>query len=278
MSLTRDAIQELQRLALAAAEPTAVPAVAPGEPDPIVVVDEGGFQKVHTLPRLQYPVRIDQHVALHDVKSFTDYLARFGTSDTAIFFSETDKRFLAVLDYHSNPGAARWCEHQAEFTVRTTPEWDAWMGSNRKTFGQVEFATFVEDNLPDIVNPAGAELLEITRTLEAKKDVTYSSALRLNNGSFRVNFDEVIKGTANTQGGSIEIPEQFTLQFAVVKGGSVFQFPARFKYRLKDRALYLWYEIIRPYKVIEQALNEAIAQIEESTHITIRKGVPALSD
>ncbi|MCL5742987.1 MAG: YfdQ family protein, partial [Acidobacteria bacterium] len=160
---------------------------------------------------------------------------------------------------------------------RTTPEWDTWFAKNQKAFGQVEFAEFLEDNLIDVAEPTGADLLEITRTLEAKKDVAYSSAIKLNNGSVRINYDEVIKGTANTQAGVIEIPEQFTLQIQVIRGGSQFRFPARFKYRLKDRALLLWYEIVRPHKILEQALDETVAAIREGTGIPIRKGVATLT-
>jgi len=272
--LNREAIEKLEEMAQAIAAPNVPPASTATGPEPYILVPDG--YKAERLGVDMQPHWIGQRVALHDAKSFIDYVARFATESTAIFFNEEPREFTAILDYHNKPEEPRWCDHRATFAAQVTPEWATWFGSNKKVFSQVDFATFLEDNLIDVVDPAGADLLEITRTLEAKKDVSYSSAIRLGNGSVRINYDEQIKGSANTQAGNIEIPEQFTLQLQVIKGGSTFQFPARFKYRLKDRALVLWYEIIRSHKIVEQALNEAVAFIQESAKVTIRKGAPAL--
>ena len=279
-TLDREAIEKFEELVQAIQDPK-VPEADPRKPAPFLVIPKDW--KV-ALPEIaSFPARVVQALTLQDAASFGGYVQGFATPTTAVFLDEPNKKFVAVLDYHDVPrddvkagDQARWCNHVASYTAETTPEWDTWHGHNKKLFGQVEFAEFLEDNLPDVAEPSGASLLEITRTLEAKKDVTYSSLVRLNNGSVRLNYDEVIKGTANTQAGVIEIPEQFVLQLQVIKGGSAFRFPARFKYRLKDRAMCIWYEIVRPHKVLEQALLEAVALIQDTTGVTIRKGVVTL--
>jgi uncharacterized protein YfdQ (DUF2303 family) len=274
------AINAIKQLVQAIQEPKVPESVGPEQGDPVIVVPCGWEPQVLSVPAK--PRRIAQQVALHDAAGFSAYVGEFYTETSAIFFDEDKKTFTGILDYHGGGGGAaasarpEWCDHVATFVAQTTPEWDTWFGKNKKGFGQVEFAEFLEDNLVDVVEPAGASLLEITRTLEAKKDVSYSSAIRLNNGSVRINYDEVVKGSANTQAGSMEIPEQFTLQFQVIRGGSAFRFPARFKYRLKDRVLILWFEIVRPHKILQQALDETIFAIGEATGIPIRKGVAAL--
>lgn len=274
------AIEKIEELVQSIQEPVVPPAASATKPDAFILVPAGWETKKLEVP--EKPRRIAQQIELHDAGSFAGYVKEFKTDTTAVLLNEDTRKFTSILDYHGgiagDGGKQRpeWCDHVATFVARTTPEWDTWFGSNRKAFGQVEFATFLEDNLIDVADPVGAELLEITRTLEAKKDVSYSSAIRLNNGSVRINYDEQIKGTANTQAGTIEIPEQFTLQIQVIRGGSVYRFPARFKYRLKERALVLWYEIVRPHKILEQALAETVAAIQEGTGVTIRKGVAAL--
>jgi uncharacterized protein YfdQ (DUF2303 family) len=278
--ITGDAVEKVQELTQAIQSPV-VPPYDPKKPGPFVITPEGWKLQYPEIPA--FPSRIAQQVTMHNAGSFSAYVKEFAEESTAIFFDEDKRTFTAILDYHlggnghEDAEAPRWCDHVATFVARTSPEWDAWIGRNMKAFGQVEFAEFLEDNLIDVIEPAGADLLEITRTLEAKKDVAYSSAIRLQNGSVRINYDEVIKGTANTQAGVIEIPEQFTLQMEVIRGGSQYRFPARFKYRLKERALILWYEIVRPHKILEQALNETLAAIQDGTGLTIRKGVAVLS-
>jgi len=275
-----EAIERIEELVQAIQQPVVPPAASARNPLPFVIAPDGWGLKYPEIPA--FPSRIAQQVALHSAQSFGTYVKEFAEESTAIFLDEDKRTFTAILDYHGGGNgkgddeAPRWCEHVATFLARTTPEWDTWFGRNQKAFGQVEFAEFLEDNLIDVAEPAGADLLEITRTLEAKKDVAYSSAIRLHNGSVRINYDEVIKGTANTQAGIIEIPEQFTLQIQVIRGGSQFRFPVRFKYRLKDRALVLWYEIVRPHKILEQAMDETVAAIQEVAGLTIRKGIVTL--
>jgi uncharacterized protein YfdQ (DUF2303 family) len=275
-----EAIEKIEELVQAVQEPVVPPAATAKGADPFVVVPGGWELKYPAVP--EFPRRIAQRVELHDATSFSAYVKEFAQESATVFFDEEKRTFLAILDYHGGgSGTAsgekpRWCDHVATFVARTTPEWDLWSGRNQKPFGQVEFATFLEDNMLEVVEPAGAELLEIARTLETKQDVAYSSGIRLDNGAARIHYDEVIKGTANTQAGIVEIPTQFTLQMQVIRGGSAFRFPARLKYRIKDRALILWYEIVRPHKILEQALNETVAAIQEATGLTIRKGVATL--
>ena len=272
-------IQQIRQMAQAI-QTAVIPPYDPRKPGAYVMVPEGYEIQYPEAP--DNPARIVQTVALEDAQGFSSYVKEFARDSTAIFLDDDDRKFTAILDYHkgghgdAEAEMPEWCDHVATFMARTTPEWETWSGHNQKAFGQVEFAEFIEDNLLDVVEPAGADLLEITRTLEAKKDVAYSSAIKLQNGSVRINYDEQIKGTANTQAGVIEIPQQFTLQIQILRGGSAFRFPARFKYRLKDRSLYLWYEIIRPHKLMESAMEEAVKSIEEGTGLKIRKGVASL--
>ena len=73
------------------------------------------------------------------------------------------------------------------------------------------------------------------------------------------------------------IPEVFTLQMQVIRGGSTIKSPVRFKYRLKDRQMLAWYEIVRPHKLLEAALSETVVSIMEQTGLTLRKGAADLA-
>src|SRR5580700_2862412 len=99
------------------------------------------------LPR---PLRVKQHLALQDTDSFIAYVNDFKTpGGTRVFFNGVSESFSAVLDYHDSPDEAAWCGHQADFKPRRSIEFTTWMGSDRKTMTQVDFARFLEENLPD---------------------------------------------------------------------------------------------------------------------------------
>ena len=132
------------------------------------------------------PLRVRQKVELHDAASFIDYVQEFGDHEVSrIFFDQEHEVFQIIIDYHEGNGMPGWCNHIAGFTARRSVEFTTWMGQNRKQMTQVDFARFLEDNIPDIVEPNSADLLQVALTFEAKKSVEFSSGVRLNNGQIQ---------------------------------------------------------------------------------------------
>ena len=177
---------------------------------------------------------------------------------------------MAILDYHKHSEEPSWCAHTATFHPHRSVEFTTWMENNRKQMTQVEFARFLEDNLPDIVEPASADLLAVALTFEAKKSVEFSSGVRLNNGQIQFAYDEVVRGTA--QKGTIEIPEQFVLGIAIHVNGPAYRIPVRLRWRLQEGKVVFWYEIVRPHRFIEDALKEMRERVEKETAIPILAG------
>jgi uncharacterized protein YfdQ (DUF2303 family) len=220
------------------------------------------------LPR---PLRIEQQVALHDADSFIAYVNEFKSSATHIFFNAQAEEFTAILDYHEGTGAPAWCDHAAVFQPRRSVEFTTWLDQNRKQMTQVEFARFLEENLPDIVEPSSAELLQVALTFEAKKSVEFSSGVRLNNGQIQFQYDEVVRGTA--QKGTMEVPEVFTIGVSIHMNGPAYRIPVRLRWRLHEGKVAFWYEVVRPHKYIEDALKEIRDRITEKTSLALLAGV-----
>jgi len=219
------------------------------------------------LPR---PLRIAQNVLLHDADSLIAYVKEYAKPGTHIFFDAPQEQFVAVLDYHEKPETPNWCEHTAVFHPRRSVEFTTWMNQNRKPLTQVEFARFLEENLPDIVEPNSAELLQVALTFEAKKSVEFSSGMRLANGQLQFAYDELVRGTA--QKGTIEIPEQFTLGIAIHVNGPAYRIPVRLRWRLQEGKVSFWYEMVRPHRFIEDALKEIRERVAKETGIQILAG------
>ena len=220
------------------------------------------------LPR---PLRIEQNILLHDADSFIAYVNAFRQDDqTRIFFDGGDGAFMAVFDYHKFSEEPAWCEHTALFKPRRSVEFEVWMGMNRKQMTQVDFARFLEENMPDVVEPNSAELLQVALTFEAKKSVEFSSGVRLNNGQIQFQYDEVVRGTA--QKGTIEIPEQFILGISIHVNGPAYRIPVRLRWRLQEGKVVFWYEVVRPHRFIDDALKEMRERVAKETEVPILAG------
>ncbi len=242
------------------------------ESKPFVVFDGKVVDLEHLLAT---PIRKRETAHLHTVDSFCAYVNRHAHEGAAVvFFDENHSTFNAVLNYHplSHDGYADWCDHRALYTMPASAEWKTWMGSNNRGKRPADFAQFVEDNLPDIIEPEGAKLLDMVKTLQAKRSVNFESAVRLDNGATEFVYLEDIKGTVTK--GKVDIPTEFTIGIPPYRGEAPFKIVARLRYRIADdKKLVLWFDLVRPHKVIEQVQREVGARIAEATKLPMFAGV-----
>jgi uncharacterized protein YfdQ (DUF2303 family) len=219
---------------------------------------------------LEAPRRIKQAVTCFDVPSFITYVSRFLGAGTTLFSDIRQLRCLAILDYHgpSVPGVPEphWCEHRATLQLRHTPEWLTWFNASGMAKTQTDFATFIEDNLPDIAEPAGATVLEIVRQLEVRKSVSFSGAVRLDNGQHQLSYQEDVQGSSAK--GSLTIPETFTLGLEPFDGSAKYRITARLRYRMAEGKIALWIDLLRPQDVLDSAWEDVQKQIIAGTSLT----------
>jgi uncharacterized protein YfdQ (DUF2303 family) len=247
--------------AFAAGEATVPLHQLPHKTSAPVVAVRAGYNLVPIAEYLDRPARVQQTVTLHQPASFSAYVNAFKDADTLITADLQAKSLTAILDYHkAGADEPRWGSHKAVYECRHTVEWNTWMAINKKPFDQADLAQFIEDNLPDIATPAGAVILEMTKTLEVKKNVEFSSAVRLDNGQVQAIYVEDVKGTSEK--GSLQLVDRFTLALAPFEGSPKYALEARLRYRLADGQLMLWLDLVRPHKVIEDAFTQIVKGIE----------------
>lgn len=237
-----------------------------------------GYQVVSASDELlEEPWRLKQSVTVFDPKSFTDYFTDYCNSDSRVFVDTQAPTIVGVLDYHRQAAGdikdplPDWGQHRVTYRFRPTKEWTTWTAMDRKPVKQVEFARFIEDNLVDIASPAHADMLQVSRTMEAKKNVNFSSGVRLQNGEVQLTYQEEIRGTAAS--GTIEIPEIFTIRIAPFEGSDLYTVECRFRYQIIENSLQLRYEMIRPHKIIEHAVNTVVEKIRGGLSNPITYGV-----
>ena len=216
-------------------------------------------QKVEDLERLlPHPVRKRNTVSIDRADSFIRYVkAHQITGATAIYQGSTsagDLQFKAIIDDHEtgDKGQANWQQHKVYFTPKLSREWCIWNKSNECDISQEQFAQFIERNMPDIADPAGSTLLEIVRTLESKKNVNFRSGIRLDNGDFSIQYEETSTAKAGEKG-TLDIPQTIILSIPVYEGGAPYAIEARFRYRINEGRLRMWYELVRIQDIRDHA-------------------------
>lgn len=245
-----------------------------------------GYQ-VEELPFKPLPDRSIASVKLRDAASFVHYFKNHKQGYSSIYATLEPAKFLAVFDdfFHaSTPTAtadgtlnmtlltdeqANWREFRAEFSPPASREWLLWNKTHNVKLTQLQFAEFLQDNLPDVIKPTGAELYELALNFESTQSGVFSTSQRLQDGSsaFTYTAENNIKGT-------LQLPEFITLNIPVFENTAPRELQARLRYRAKDGALTLWFELVRPHKVLEAAFRETWEKIATETGITILLGTP----
>lgn len=242
---------------------------------PFVVVPAG--HEVKTLALEACPPRPKGTVKLRDATSFIDYVNRHKGVDAMIYATLDPARFLAVLNDHfpisvtpAEGCLVGWKDWRADFTVPASREWDLWHKANRKDMSQLSFAEFIEDNLPDIIDPSGDALMRLVLNFEATKSSAFKGAHRLQDGSTQVQWLDEVSGN-----GSATIPAAIRLRIPVFENDVLYEVEARFKYRISgDGKLALRYELVRPHKVLEAAFKRVWDDIVSGTQLKPLLGAP----
>lgn len=217
------------------------------------------------------PIRARANVTAHETDAFIQYFNKFKNADSAIFGDQINTSVWGIIDYHSKDKPA-FREHKLSYVAPLSIEWKTWLGDNKKPVAQSSFAQFIEDNLVNVRSPAAADMLEISRSLQANKSVVFSSSTRLQDGTSQFTYSETIDGA--TARGTIKVPDDFTLGIPVFRGGVLYEVRARLRYRINDGKLLMWYDLYRPDLIIQDAFKEVLAKIGAGTGTEIWLGAP----
>lgn len=230
--------------------------------------------RVHDLARtLPTPPRPTGKTEVHDAESFAALVLMHRSPNTMVFRSVDPPQFSAVFNANTEAGPG-WGDHGVVYNCPLSPEWRTWIAANKRSMPQAEFAQFIEDNLPDIAGQDGGLMLEVSRTLQAKRKVNFASAIRLDNGQHQFTYEETTAGSAGARG-QLAVPEVFTLGLRVFIGGPAYAVPARLRYRIADGgALAMWFDLLRPHKVLEDAAEQLRLEIEGKLGMPMIHGAP----
>lgn len=267
---TADAVKSLLEAGagLAKAQPNPSP-----HGNPYVMIPPGW--DVHDLETPYQPRRPVANAHLGDVTSFCAYWSLHRQSASRIYATLTPPKFISVLDDFVPTGGddadchAPWREFRARFEPAYSAEWTAWKTRNKNPMSQLQFAEFLQDNLPDVAEPDGATLLEMALNFESSQTGSFVASQRLQDGSHNLQWK-----ADNNASGTVQLPQMLTLRVPVFDADEPMPISARLRYRVTDGKLALWYELVRPHKAEEAALREMWQRIEAAAGTRILLGRP----
>lgn len=240
-----------------------------------------GWKLEDTERLMQVPRRKKASVALADEEGFVAYLKRHGSLASCTIWCDASYQqgkvgYTAIVnDHDAASDGQQWRDHLATFVPEQSVEWKRWNAKNKTPMPQIEFATFIEDNLADIASvegmPTGTAMLQMTTNLEITQDSRIKSAVRLQSGGVRVEYiDDADDATAKY----MEVFDTFALGLPVFWNGDAYQLQARLRYRLKEGKLSFWYELQRPDKALEDAAKTLTFRIRSLSGFPMYHGNP----
>lgn len=219
------------------------------------------------LPR---PRRIARRVTAHSLKGFLAYWALQvnATAGQSTVYADLDRHHIIGLVDDDRPGLPAWREHRIDYACPFSPEWKTWSAVAGQMRPQAAFARFIEENLPDIVEPVADTILQLALKLEATQKVSFGQSTRLETGSTSLRYQEEINGSDVT--GNIELPKGFKLGIPVFMGGDPYIVPVLLRYAIPRGAgegLQMGFVIDRAEKIIEAAFKDVIAAVLAGTKV-----------
>lgn len=211
---------------------------------------------------LAAPAYVRVNVAARTTDALTAYVNRHKTDETSIFADVETGSVAAIVDYHSAGNDPAHGAHRAIYRAPFSEEWKVWTGADGKKMAQADFARFIEENRIDIVTPDGASVLEIARSLDAKRKVTFKSGVRLEDGTVDLSYSEETTASGGGIAGKVSIPTEFELGIPVFYGGPRYRMTAFFRYRIDDGRLNMWVDLHRPKHIRDAAFLEIIAAVK----------------
>jgi uncharacterized protein YfdQ (DUF2303 family) len=208
-------------------------------------------------------------VSAKTVASLIEYTNRHKTSDTAAFADADAGVIKVVIDYISAANDPAHKVHAASYAAPFSEEWKRWTSIDGKRTAQAEFAAFIEENREDIISPDGATVLELAKSLDAKRKVSFKSGVRLDNGDYDLEFKDETTASGGGVAGKIAIPSEIELGIPVFYGGDRYKIKALFRYRIEDGRLLMWVDLHRSKHVRDAAFADIIQAVRDGA-----SGVP----
>jgi hypothetical protein len=229
------------------------------------------------------PRRIAQTVHHTHTDSLLNYWSKYADGDSEMWADPKARTLTAIIDAHAGGGFTGtaalpdWQQHRATLQLHLSDPLTAWIANNDKPLSQEGFGEFLEDQMPYIGSPAGADLMEMVHQLEITQHAEFKSGVKLKSGARVMHFLETIDG--KTRDGQVEIPDHLTLRLPIWRGDTeAHEVTARFRYRAnvpRQGQVALLYKLNWLRELLDGAFETTISGLEAEIGRPVFRGTPA---
>jgi len=227
------------------------------------------LQMVDTWRENDRPRRAVGTIEASSAAGFVNAVKRVDPVDYGVYANFAREQLVAVLN-DDTPTGPGWRDHRVELVLEPSVEWRHWF-DNQGLKDQEAFAELIEEGLPDIVEPAAATMLELAQTFEASLSGRFKQAGRLANGVRQYVFEEDVDAKAG-HGGTIDIPEKFTIRVRPYVGSEPISVEARLRHKVRDGKLQIGYLLVRPEDVKAKAFEGIVVEVGDTLDVTVVEG------
>ncbi len=250
---------------------------------PPVVLEAGKVHAFHTPGGVQkfdltgpehtgIPPRKSGTTTVRDAISWIAYFGKHSSDDSEVYADSERLTITAVLNAHGDEPS--WGDHRLRLELRTTDAWKQWIQNDGQLLDQETFAEFLEDHLPELLEPSAADMLEIAQSLQAATKVDFQSGIRLASGQRQFQYVETTTTKAG-QKGQLTVPEAFVIGLVPFEGSEGYRLTARLRYRITDRGLRMGYKLERPADILRTAFADVVNIIDGDIEQPVLNGTPA---
>jgi len=268
-----DDIQTIIDLAATAYEPQVL---EPGKyyaiPNPaggIVEIDLTGEQWADA------PKRIRGTTNVTDIASLFTYWDKHADPISDMFADPTRHRFEAVLDAHDATGGMGpdWQQHRAVCTLTLSDPMKAWKQFNDQGMTQEQFGEFLDEQMPFIVAPEAADLVEMVQHFEATTTASFKSAVKMQSGQRMLQYVEQVDASMST--GTIAVPRTIEVRLPVWRNmPTTVDLTALLRFRVRGDKLTLSYKLVQLADVIDGAFAAVVGEVTEHIGRPVLLGTP----
>ena len=246
-----------------------------------VIVRRNGVTTEFRPELLARPTRATGTLALHGLVSFCEHFKKYKNHDSIILVDADPEgkrgaKFVGILNYHGVTDPAHG-DFRDEYTAKLSFEWNRWMAKNGVMMAHREFLEHLEDVRDLIVEPAGADLMELIGNLEGKVNATFDNALNLHNGSMKLSYSEDVEIKSGQLAGKRKdemiVPTEIVAQLPIFEYEAPYKVTCRLRYRIQNKQLMFGYEVKSPHLLIQDAVKGQCAVVETVTETKPMYGV-----
>lgn len=217
---------------------------------------------------LNRPLRLVATKAFVDPESFANYIVRYKTDASLIVAKRAANVIEASLDYHDANDLPSWNFHKAVLNVAKHEDYKAWEKLCAEPINQTQFAEAVDDLMHTIASPEGAVLQDMILKFQALRDVRFSSAINLTDGTCALAYSEQETNTENRAA----FPTKMTLVLPVFEGDITTKCEVRIRYRCRDNKLTFSLSIARKSDIERKAWLEICEAVKNLTGLDVLNG------